>query len=328
MLALQDIITNTTENAIGKGLGFAVHGEETKKALARNGVVFMDDAPVAFHQIPSFAMKPVEGKVNILYTACETEDLPKIFIDGAKKADLIICTSDFVAKIYKKYLPYKPVATVPLGVDSNIFSYTKRNFKEPFIYLWVGAPDFRKGYDLVLKAWEPFALRRDMGLIMKTTDGSDTAEASGNIIVERRKLPWTELARIYHFANCFIFPSYSEGFGLPLAEAMATGLPCLFTPYGGVTQFANKKNAFPLKYKMVDIDLKNGDDIIKTKGAMADVKDIVDTMRYVRDNYKRALIKGKNAARDIDKSFSWNDTGRKIKAIIEEFLRHGTVNSR
>lgn len=36
-----------------------------------------------------------------------------------------------------------------------------------------------------------------------------------------------ELARLYRFADAFVFPSLAEGFGLPLLEAMASGVPVL-----------------------------------------------------------------------------------------------------
>jgi glycosyltransferase involved in cell wall biosynthesis len=292
-------------------------------------VVFSDDAPVVFHQVPAFAVQPVKGKINVLYTACETEDLPEIFIEGAKKTDLIICTSDFVKDTFQRAVPGKPVVTVPLGVDINVWDYRKRHYNQdkPFIYLWVGAPDFRKGWDLVLRAWDndidtrPFCLREDVGLVMKTT-GKNIQTKCGNVVFEGRKLSVEELVKIFHIAHCFIFPSYAEGFGLPLAEAMSTGLPCLFTPWGGVTQFASKKNAFPLKYKLVDIDYG-----VKTRGAMASHEDLVRTMKYVKSNYRQALIRGKNARRTIENDFTWDDTAHKIKNIIEGFVRNGTINN-
>lgn len=330
MLIMKNICNMSVEDAVGKGLGFAVHAEETAKALKRQGVSFTEDtneANVLFTQLPSFAMKRVPGKLNVLFTACETEELPQIYIDGAKNADLIICTSKFVEGVFKSYLPNKPITTASLGVDVNLFEYRKRQATTPFLYLWVGAPDFRKGSDLVLQAWRQggFHANLECGLIMKTTGGNP--EAHGNLIIERRKFPWSEMVKLYHMAHCFVFPSYAEGFGLPLAEAMATGLPCIFTPWGGVRDFANKKNAFPLTYKIVDIDLVSGDDVIKTKGAQADMGDLIRTMKYIKTNYAQCVVRAKNARRTIEKDFTWDDTARHIKTIIERFMRNGTIDS-
>jgi len=319
MLTLQDKSLLPVDKAIAKGLGFAVHGQETKKALEKAGVFFDDNAKVVFHQMPSFAVEKIEGKINVLYTAYESEDLPDNYIQGADKMDLIFCTSDFVTKAFKRKLPRKEILTVPLGVDVNAFEYKKRKYSEPFIYLWVGAPDFRKGWDLIQKAWYSFEDDKNVRLIIKTT-GRDKLETANNVIIDSRKVSTEDLIKIYHMAHCFIFPSYAEGFGLPLAEAMSTGLPCLFVPYAGVKQFANKKNAILLEYKMVAVDYG-----VPSKGAMADVKDMIESMRWVKDNYNQAIVIGKNARRTIERSFTWDDTARKIKSYIEEFIRYGTI---
>jgi len=324
MLELQDRSTYSIDEAVGKSLGFAVHGEETKKALVRQSVIFTDNAKVVLHQVPAHAMRVVPNKINVLYTAFESENLPDAYVEEAIKADLIIGTSKFVSEAFKKRLPGKSVVTVPLGVDINLFDYVRREYKEPFLYLWVGAPDFRKGWDILRSAWKYFENRTDCGLIIKTT-GRNKLEASKNVIVESRKLEVKDLVKIYHMAHCFIFPSYGEGFGLPLAEAMSTGLPCIYVPWSGVTEFANNKNAIPLNYKLVNIDYG-----VPARGAMASIEDLILKMNYVKNNYKFKEIKliGKEARRTIERHFSWDDTARKIKLYIEEFIRNGTVKQR
>jgi glycosyltransferase involved in cell wall biosynthesis len=45
-----------------------------------------------------------------------------------------------------------------------------------------------------------------------------------------------ELNSLYHFAVCYIFPSFYEGFGLPPLEAMARGLPVLSSDQGALSE--------------------------------------------------------------------------------------------
>lgn len=47
----------------------------------------------------------------------------------------------------------------------------------------------------------------------------------GSQILRRERLPLEELVELYNAADVLLFPSLYEGFGLPVAEAMACGLP-------------------------------------------------------------------------------------------------------
>jgi glycosyltransferase involved in cell wall biosynthesis len=48
------------------------------------------------------------------------------------------------------------------------------------------------------------------------------------------------LAELYNAADCFVLPSQVEGFGLPLAEAMASGLPVITTNYAAQAEVVGK----------------------------------------------------------------------------------------
>src|SRR5581483_11831259 len=47
-----------------------------------------------------------------------------------------------------------------------------------------------------------------------------------------------EMAALYQACDVFVFPSRSEGFGLPALEALASGCALLSTDCGGVREFA------------------------------------------------------------------------------------------
>jgi alpha-1,6-mannosyltransferase len=54
----------------------------------------------------------------------------------------------------------------------------------------------------------------------------------------------TELARIYANCDVFVHPNPREPFGIAPLEAMAAGLPVVAPKVGGVTTYANAKNAW------------------------------------------------------------------------------------
>ena len=314
-----------SETAIKNTIGFAVHAEETKKALKRQGIRFANDErgvkpDVIFHQSPAHLIKKVNGFPNILYTAWESPNIPQEYLDAAKDMDLIIGNSKFSIDPFKKGLPDMPTAVCPLGIDPIIFPYKKRTklkADKPIIFLFVGAPNPRKGMALLQQAWKPFSGSPKCILYVKTT-GRGQLEQAGNVVVDSRKLKTEELAQLYQKADCFIFPSYGEGFGLPLIEAMATGLPCIYTKYGGVKEFCGGlKSGFPLKHDMVEIDYG-----VRTIGAQARPESITTNMNHVWNTYSKALKKGERASENIHNNFTWDCSGIKMKKILVDFMEN------
>lgn len=55
----------------------------------------------------------------------------------------------------------------------------------------------------------------------------------------------------------FILPSHGEGWGLPLIEAMASGLPTIATAWGGQMDFMSRENSWPVSRSLMNM-LENG----------------------------------------------------------------------
>src|SRR5438128_8701674 len=59
------------------------------------------------------------------------------------------------------------------------------------------------------------------------------------------------MAGLYTACQSLVHPYRGEGFGLPIAEAMASGLPVIVTGYGAALDFCNDDNAFLLPAREV-----------------------------------------------------------------------------
>ena len=131
------------------------------------------------------------------------------------------------------------VDVIHLGVSSAFSpSLRDRNWLEQRFHitgpvvLSVGTPEPRKNLMSTLRAFEQ--VRRtipEATLLLVGDAGWRSAEAdaylaqAGPSVVRVGRVAFAELTVLYASADCFLFPSLREGFGLPPLEAMASGTP-------------------------------------------------------------------------------------------------------
>lgn len=317
----------------GNSFGYSVHNARARSALLAEGFRLDRAAPVALQVAPAQLFRRVQGKLNVLFTAWESTDLTPEVRAGLDRADVIVVPASFLVETFRRELPGKPVHHCPLGVDVETFAFRRRSAPAPnrrFRFLWLGAPNARKGWEIVLEAWRGYArlaLMAEMKgapvpraeLYIKTSVTSRLArlEVPGApVVFDSRRLPRDELARLYHSAHAFLFPSFGEGFGLTMAEAMATGLPVIYTPWSAMTDLAGETCGYPLRYTLMKHDLaKEGGREVTF--AHADAADLLRRMIEVMTHYRTAARKGRLAARRIRREFTWERTGRTLAGIIE-----------
>ena len=129
---------------------------------------------------------------------------------------------------------HEPVAIVPNGVDVPNFPSTRNS--EYRTLLFVSRIHPKKGLDLLLPAWRVVQDHfRDWKLVIVGPDDGGylqtVKQLAGDLGVQRVEFPgplyglekWTA----YHDADVFVLPTYSENFGMAVAEALAAGTPAI-----------------------------------------------------------------------------------------------------
>lgn len=128
-------------------------------------------------------------------------------------------------------LPEEKITTIYPGADSLKSVPQTAEKPEPY-FLCVGALEQRKGQIMLVEAYQQaLQLNPDLpDLLLIGPDRGDGAKIR-RLIEECPKVRYLdyvtdqELASCYSNASALFFPSYQEGFGLPLIEAMSAGLP-------------------------------------------------------------------------------------------------------
>jgi glycosyltransferase involved in cell wall biosynthesis len=154
------------------------------------------------------------------------------------------------------HLGHAPVtpdpAALPAGIDP----------ARP-LFLTLGTIEPRKNHALLLDVWERLAARRGaagMPLLAivgrrgwnnaAVFDRLDRLRHDGAAVREIAGLPDGGVAALMARARALLFPSRAEGFGLPLVEAMAAGLPALCAP---LPVFAEIAGDYPVYLEADDV---------------------------------------------------------------------------
>ena len=149
-----------------------------------------------------------------------------------REATKIVVASSFTKRtLVENGVAESKIVLNPYGVDLGRFSIQRQsNGERPFRFLFAGLVCARKGVPLLLEAWKRLNPKNAELWIVGplTTTASRECRSSDNVKIIG-KVPNAELASIMSQSDVFVFPSYFEGFGLVLLEAMAAGLPVLTT---------------------------------------------------------------------------------------------------
>jgi glycosyltransferase involved in cell wall biosynthesis len=284
------------------------------------------DGSILIHSaIPSFAtLSSEETKqfaYRILNTTVEAASVPEQFVKVCNNYDEVWVMSDFCRDVLEAHGVKKPITVVPGSVNTafyNTHAIPHRFMPQlkPFVFVSVLSWNWRKGYDILLRAYlEEFSSHDDVSLLLVTRYQYDSqgkrlfqteddiqqyvrtygGSSPPQIVRCGRLVAEFEMPRLYRACNCFVLPSRGEGFGLPYLEASLCGLPVIASAFGGQLLFLQNDNSFLLTPDSVNPQDSSRTHIHYWEGQKfaqfneQSITSLGKMMRYVHDNYPAAL---------------------------------------
>ncbi len=177
---------------------------------------------------------------------------------AARRADRVITGTEAAAAELRAYtrLSSSLVTVVPYGVDPNNLARRRSGHDlgapryglsgTPYV-LWVGSLEPRKGVGVLLAAMARLATRGTAtALVLAGYAGWQNSRLIppgqraqlGASLHQLGPVPEADLQALYAGATVFAFPSFHEGFGLPVLEAMAAGAPVVASDIPAIREVA------------------------------------------------------------------------------------------
>lgn len=261
---------------------------------------------------------PLMAKVNVGITAgVETDKCNPEWIDRCNSMSHIVVPSKHVADTFRNTGALtKPLNVIPEAYPDELTSSMPTkvddiDFATPFNFLIVGQltgnnpENDRKNIFYAIKWFcEAFKDVTDVGLIIKTNMGRNTSldrngvkQILSKLLSEVRQglfpkvhllhgdLSDAEMASLYKHrqVKALLAPTRGEGYGLPILEAAACGLPVITTGWSGHMDFMGKGKFIKLEHTLVNVHESRVDGSIFVKGAR--------WAQPSEDDFKQRLLK-------------------------------------
>lgn len=305
------------------------------------GVVIIHTTPDQFRKYKE------DNKYNIGMCFWETDTIPPDFAQGCMHMDEIWTGSEFNKQAIINAGVDKPVYIIPEAIDANMDTTKIKPYKsiadKTFAFYSIFEWTERKNPDALLRAyWQEFTEKDDVSLVIKTylddfsvAKRREISQAIGSIKTQcnldyyapvylyRDLMNRNQIYRFHKSFDCFISTHRGEGWGIPQMEAMLMGKPIISTNLGGIHEYlTDKKDALLLPYTMTGVTNSRNSSwyLPEQNWGQVDLADVRKAMRWVYDNKEKATKIGHNGNKIVNKEFSFEAVGSKIKKRLDEIV--------
>ena len=235
------------------------------------------------------------------------------FFKNIIRSDMIVTGSEFSKQEILERLDFKDdqIKVIYHGINHELFKIyddLEVGFELPEKFIFsVGSIEPRKNLLGLLKAYNLLndEIKKEYKLVLAGFKGWENDEIMNIINKNKENIIYLgfisdiELAKVYNLASCFVFPSFYEGFGLPVLEAMACGTPVICSNSSSLPEVGGNAVVYCDPYSIEDIENK------------------IELVLKSDDLQEDMIAKGLERA----KEFSWDKSAELHLKLFKEVLK-------
>ena len=309
-------------------------------------------------QLPN-EWNPFLGNFNIGVTAgVETDKCNPAWIEAVNRMDMIVVPSEFTKQTFLESGEVKvPIVVIPEAYpesynDPEAVTPVDLGLKTKFNFLVVGqltgtdTENDRKNLPYTIK-WlaDTFAGQPDVGVVLKTNSGAQTQLDKRNVqnifakLVREVSRPNGPTFYLLHghmsdgeMKGLYTHPdikalvtlTHGEGYGLPILEAAACGLPIIATNWSGHLEFLKNGKFIAVDRMLGEIPASRVDGQIFHKGFKWAMPIELDAKRRLKKFYESSSMPlewAKDLQVKIHKGYSFGAIARIYSTVLDEHLK-------
>jgi glycosyltransferase involved in cell wall biosynthesis len=163
-----------------------------------------------------------------------------IFVSEASRKSFY-STINYSEKVRKK-MEEKSIVIYPIPIEKQIAQVKKFNYKVKFLFAGTfyikGGMELVKAYEMLSKRYSDITLTIITAIHMLKKEDTTYIQSLPNINLLDAKLNEQEMIEIYQSHDIFLLPTFRDGFGLVLIEALAYGMPLIITDQYATSEMA------------------------------------------------------------------------------------------
>lgn len=298
--------------------GYGYSSDEIKMALLATGVKLSAQAEIGVAYTPPISgeFDALKQNCRVLFTMFEADRWPNGWVDTCNSAHQVWVPSQFCKDTLIESGCDRPVHVVPLGVDTDQYYPPKKRTKNrTFTFGYAGVAHYRKGFDLLIRAFQEEFGPDDPVILLIRSDIPSSELPDDPRISVLGKLQADDMRAFYQSLDCFVFPTRGDGFGLTALEAMACGTCVALTRYGGQADYIGEY-CIPVEVSGVEPCESFYD--CKGNFITPSLSSLRQQMRWAYENRKDCWDMGIAAAEAVKANWTYAHTAVRIAELLKE----------